>query len=92
MYASYHMVILTLPAKYIGLALLLLFILVIYLKIYSFNKFMRKFVHLGLDYKKQPQETQRKYDEEIEIYVNKIMNQNILKKKKSKTPIEIPTE
>lgn len=91
MYIALHMAFLLLPAKFIGLALLLLFIIVIYLKIYSFNKFMRQFVHLGEDYKKNPKLTQKKYDQEIDAIVEKIMQVNIAKKQKSKD-LEIPSK
>ena len=65
----YHLVILTLPGKYIGLALLILFIIVIYQKIYSFNNFMRYITQLKDDYKKNPESTQEKYDKEINSLV-----------------------
>ena len=73
---SLHMVILTLPAKYIGLALLMLFILIIWHKIYSFNKFMRENTKLAEDYKKNPESTQELYDQSIETRVTAMMEAN----------------
>lgn len=51
----YHTVVLTLPSQYIGVAMLMLFVMAIYHKIFSFNKFMREHVHLGDMYKKNPE-------------------------------------
>ena len=65
----YHLVILTQPGKYIGISLLLMFIIVIYQKIYSFNNFMRHITQLKDDYKKNPEKTQEKYDQEINTFI-----------------------
>jgi hypothetical protein len=63
---SYHFVVLTLPSQYIGVAILMIFVVVIYHKIFSFNKFMRQHSHLGVMYKKDPEKTQKEYDFQID--------------------------
>jgi hypothetical protein len=51
----YHGVVLTLSAKYIGLALMLCFILMIYWKLYCFDQFMKRHQALAEKYKKDPE-------------------------------------
>jgi hypothetical protein len=52
MFVAYHASVLTLSSKYLGLALMLCFIVVIYSKMYQFNKFMKIYHKMALDYKK----------------------------------------
>ena len=42
MYCAYHAVVLTLSAKYVGLALITCFIVLIYSKLYSLDRFMKQ--------------------------------------------------
>ena len=83
---SYHTVVLTLPSQYIGVAMLMLFVMAIYHKIFSFNKFMREHVHLGDMYKKNPEKAQEEYDSKIEVKIKLVMakEDKIFQKKKRK--------
>jgi len=52
-----HFSIVTLNAQEIGLAIMIIFIAIIYIKIYSFNKFMHDNTKLAEKYKKNPEDT-----------------------------------
>ena len=69
---SLHSTVLLLPAKYTGLALILVFILSIYIKMQQFNQVMKELTYLGNSYKQNPKAIQTTYDVEIELKIAQI--------------------
>ena len=61
-YTAFHVIVLTLNAEQFFLAIIVVFVFIIYLKMYSFNKFMKDHKELALRYKKDPETTQKEYD------------------------------
>lgn len=68
----YHGVVLTLSAKYIGLALMVCFIVMIYSKLYCFDKFMKEHHKLAEQYKKDPDTIQDRYNKEINLKIEQV--------------------
>lgn len=58
MFIIYHVSVLGLSSKYLGLALMVCFIVLIYSKLYSLNNFMKAHHELALRYKKDPERVQ----------------------------------
>lgn len=54
---SLHATVLLLPAKYIGLAIITVFILPVYIKMQQFNKLMKEMSALGNEYIQNPKLT-----------------------------------
>mmetsp|Transcript_14177 Transcript_14177/g.24092 ORF Transcript_14177/g.24092 Transcript_14177/m.24092 type:complete len:241 (+) Transcript_14177:158-880(+) len=77
--------------EYYGLMLIQLFVAVIYLKIFSFNKNLNDLNKLCDEFERNPKETQIKFNKSQLLFVEKINAKYLRQQRNSKTEITIPS-